>query len=162
MKRSHFIVPLDLIDLQSLVADPPQFDGTPVARGALPPSIIMERAIEALRDGRPPLWFAPFAFLRKRPRRLMGTGGFKGAPVLRRVEIGYGVAEMFRGQGVATAGVVHLLRAAFAETEVTEVYAETALGNAPSRRVVEKTGFRHLGRRDTSDDGIVDRWLKCR
>jgi len=83
--------------------------------------------------------------------------GFDG-----RVEIGYGVAEQFRGRGFATAAVRKRGRLALAAPGVVEVYAETAVGNASSRRIVEKAGFLHIGRSETKDDGIVDQWLLFR
>jgi ribosomal-protein-alanine N-acetyltransferase len=115
--------------------------------------------VGALHEGRPPVWFSPYAFIDNRLDQVVGSGGFKGFPVDGRVAIGYGVAEELRGKGLATAAVRELLQVAFSDTGVVEVYAETATDNVPSRRVVEKAGFRHLGRRATDADGIVDQWL---
>jgi len=154
------IVPLDLRQIRSLETDVSHLDGMPVAVGALPPPFVLERAIRALQEGKPPVWCAPFAFIENRLNAVVGTGGFKGSPVDGRVEIGYGVAEHHRGKGSATAAVRQLLQVAFAEPGVAEVYAETAIDNASSRRVVEKAGFRHVGQRMTADDGTVDRWLR--
>ncbi len=153
------VVPLDLPQLRSLEVDPSRLGGIPVAMGALPPLFILEAAIGALQQGRSPIWFSPFVFVEKRLDQIVGTGGFKGSPVDRRVEIGYGVAEQHRGRGFATAAVRALLQVAFSDPGVAEVYAETAAFNMPSRRVVEKVGFRHLGQRVTEGDGVVDRWL---
>ena len=111
---------------------------------------------------RPPLWFSPFAFIDDRLGQVVGAGGFKGSPVDRRVEIGYGIAVRFRRQGFATCAVRELVQVAFSGQAVAEVYAETAADNLASRRVVEKVGFRHLGQRATEADGIVDQWLKSK
>jgi ribosomal-protein-alanine N-acetyltransferase len=156
------VVLLDLAQLQALMIDPTQLDGTPVVAGALPPDFILTAAIEALAQGQPPVWYSVFAFVQARPAQVVGTGGFKGAPVDGRVDVGYGVAEAMRGRGIATSAVRELLKLAFADPDVTEVLAETAVDNRPSRRVVEKAGFRHIGRRDTAEDGLVDRWLVSR
>jgi len=156
------VVPLVLRQIESLQRDTSRLDGMPVVSGALPPRFILERAVDALRAGKPAAWFAPCAFVENRLDQVIGTGGFKGSPVDRRVEIGYGIAEPYRGRGFATAAVCELLQMAFSDPAVAEVYAETAADNASSRRVVEKAGFRHLGRRATDADGIVDRWLVSR
>lgn len=156
------VVPLGLLQLKSLAADPAHLDGMLVAIGALPPLFILEGAMAALQQGKPSVWFSPFAFIEERLNRIVGTGGFKGSPVDRRVEIGYGVAEQLRGRGFATAALRELLQVAFSEPSVVEVYAETAPDNVSSRRVVENVGFRHLGQRETDSVGIVDQWLKSK
>ena len=153
------LVPLDLRRLVALDGDPTRLDGMPVADGALPPRFILAHAMTALREGKPAIGFALYAFVDEPHGQVAGTGGFKGPPVSGRVEIGYGVAERLRGRGIATAGVRGLLRVAFSHPELTEVYAETAVDNVASRRVVEHAGFRHVGRRVTAEDGTVDRWL---
>jgi len=153
------VIPLDLRRLKSLEGDASHLDGMQVAIGALPPRFILDGAAGALYEGKPSIWFSPYAFIDNRLDQVVGTGGFKGFPVNRRVEIGYGVAEELRGKGLATAGVRVLLQIAFSDSVVVEVFAETATDNFPSRRVVEKAGFRHLGRRATDADGIVDQWL---
>jgi len=134
----------------------------PVANGALPPPFVLQAAIGALQDGKPAIWFSPFAFIENCLNQVIGSGGFKGFPVDRRVEIGYGVAAQLRRNGFATSAVRELLKVAFSEPGVVEVYAETAADNAPSRRVVEKVGFRHLGQRATEGDGTVDQWLQSK
>jgi [ribosomal protein S5]-alanine N-acetyltransferase len=156
------LVPLDLSHLAAFEADPSRFAGIPVATGALPPPILLERAARALREGLPGLWHSPFVFVDAALRQVVGSGGFKGFPVAGRVEIGYGVAAGARGRGVATEGVRGLLQAAFAEPDVATVCAETAVDNPASRRVVEKAGFRHVGQRPTDDDGVVDQWERSR
>jgi len=158
-QMSLSIVPLDLRQLKSLEVDGLHLDGTQVAIGALPPRFILEGAVGALHEGKPSVWFSPYAFIDNRLDQVVGTGGFKGSPVDRRVEIGYGVAEELRGNGLATAAVRELVRVAFLDPVVVEVYAETSTDNVASRRVVEKAGFRHLGRRRTDADGTVDQWL---
>jgi len=89
----------------------------------------------------------------------VGTGGFKGEPVAGRVEVGYGVAESHRRKGVATEAICQLVGIALQQPGVTEVYAETSVENLPSRRVVQRVGFLHIGRRMSDSDGLVDQWL---
>ena len=153
------VVPLDLRQLKSLEVDALHLDGMQVAIGALPPRFILEAAVRALHEGKPSVWFSPYAFIDNGPNQVVGCGGFKGFPVDGRVEIGYGIAEELRGKGLATSAVRELLQVAFSYPAVMEVYAEAATDNLSSRRVIEKAGFRRLGRRATDADGIVDQWL---
>jgi [ribosomal protein S5]-alanine N-acetyltransferase len=128
--------------------------------GALPPVFITSTAIKDIEAGKKTLWHSYFLFLRG--VIAVGSGGFRGAPKDGRVEIGYGVAESQRRKGVATEAANLLVNLAFEQPGVNEVFAETSVANTPSRRVVEKAGFQHIGQRDTEDDGLVDQWLITR
>ena len=156
------LVQLELPQLEALRTDPTRLNGVPVVSGALPPQFILDGAASALKEGNPPLWFSPFLFVEGSLPQAVGSGGFKGAPVNGRVEIGYGVAEEYRGRGIATKAVTELASVAFCQSNVVEVFAETAVENGPSQRVVEKAGFRHKGQRDTGEDGVVYQWLLVR
>ncbi|MEO6060887.1 MAG: GNAT family protein [Thermoflexales bacterium] len=155
------IVALTSAQLASLLADPAQLDGMPVADGAAPPECLLRVALEALR--RPaPADLALFAFISASPAQVVGSAMLKRWSEAGRVEVGYGVAESARGKGVATAAVRLLIARAFADPGVGEVYAETAVANTASRRVVEKAGFQHVGQRDSEEDGRVDQWVIAR
>lgn len=156
------LVQLELCQLEALQTDPTQLDGIPVVGGALPPRFILDGAASALKKGSLPLWSSPFLFVEGSLPRAVGSGGFKGAPVNGRVEIGYGVAEEYRGRGLATEAVSELVRLAFLQANVVAVFAETAVDNGPSQRVVEKAGFRRTGERDAGEDGVVYQWLLVR
>jgi [ribosomal protein S5]-alanine N-acetyltransferase len=132
--------------------------GLSVLDGALPPDLVLDTALHALSEGRPAFWHAPFLYIATHPAGIIGAGGFKGEPVDGCVEIGYGVAQERRGRGIATMAAVELVRIALAQPGVRTVLAETAVINLPSRRVVEKAGFRWFGQRDTESDGLVDLW----
>lgn len=155
------LLALNLLQLQALNAGAARVDALPVASGALP-CVILASATRALQEGKPPLWFSPFVFVEDVAEQVVGSGSFKGYPVSGRVELGYGVADQHQDRGIATDAVGQLLRIAFAEPDVAEVYAESSTSNQASRRVLEKTGFRHLGQRETVDDGRVDQWLVSR
>jgi len=127
--------------------------------GALPPQFVLQSAVEALREGKPSIWFAPFAFIQANPTQAAGTGGFKGYPASGRIEIGYGVAEACRSRGIATAAVKALCVLALRESGVTEVYAESAADNRASRRVLEKAMFHQIDDGETDRDGRVHRWI---
>jgi RimJ/RimL family protein N-acetyltransferase len=154
-------IPFSCAHLRALEADPSHFDDIPIVSGALPPSFLLDQALALLEAGESPLWHSPYAFVDAELQRVVGSGGFKGAPANGRVEIGYGVAGSLQGRGYATAAVTHLLAIAFLDPAVSEVYAETVVENHASRRVIQKAGFCHVGQRYTKEDGAVDQWILC-
>jgi RimJ/RimL family protein N-acetyltransferase len=157
------LVLLTQAELESLLIDPTQLDGVLVESGAAPPPAALTRMRDRIVAGTDPFWCSMWAYCAGKPDRIVGGGCFKGAPVEGRVEIGYGVADAFRGQGVATSGAEQLLDIAFSRDEVTEVLAETRADNVPSMRVLEKTGrFRRIGERDDAEDGRLVQWLARR
>ena len=123
-----------------------------------PPQFILEAALEALREGKPPIWFSPFALIQSSPTQAAGTVD-QGYPASGRIEIGYGVAETCRSRGIATAAVKELCVLGLQQSDVTEVYAESAADNWASRRVLEKAMFKQIGERETDEDGRVDQWI---
>jgi RimJ/RimL family protein N-acetyltransferase len=61
------------------------------------------------------------------------------------VEIGYGLAAPSRGQGYGSEAVLAVTEWLLSQPDVRLVQAHTLISNAPSRRVLEKAGFRYLG-----------------
>lgn len=60
-------------------------------------------------------------------------------------EIGYSIVREFRGKGIATEAVSALLDEAFEQAALTHVNAYCVPENAPSRRLLERLGFRFEG-----------------
>ena len=58
-----------------------------------------------------------------------------------RVEIGYGLAAPFRGQGIGTEAVRALVDWLVTQPDVRVVTASVEVGNEPSRRLLERLGF---------------------
>ncbi len=85
-------------------------------------------------------WYALWMIVRKDGSHI-GNLSFKGVPEDGIVELGYGIAEEYRGLGYATEAVETILAWAFDQPGVTSVAAETEQDNAASRRVLEKCGF---------------------
>lgn len=87
---------------------------------------------------------APVMFLVRRhdDGLVVGDCGTRGGPDSDgAVEIGYGLAPAARGAGLATDAVRALLGWLRTQPGVTAVRAEVELGNAPSRRLLERLGF---------------------
>lgn len=90
---------------------------------------------------------------------LVGSCGFKGPPDdAGMVEIGYEVAEIWRGQGLATEIARCLVGLAFADTEVKKVQAHTLAEVNPSTRVLTKNNFWRVGEVEDSDEGAIWKW----
>ncbi|KAL4778299.1 GNAT domain-containing protein [Aspergillus varians] len=61
-----------------------------------------------------------------------------------RSETGYRLLREFWGKGYATEGSKELIRHAFQDLGLTEVFGETMTVNAPSRKVMAKCGLKHV------------------
>jgi ribosomal-protein-alanine N-acetyltransferase len=77
-------------------------------------------------------------------------------------ELGWWLAEAHWGRGITTRVAAALVERAFANPEITRVYAPIHAGNMRSMRVAEKSGFRLEGVQPQSaikDCRVVDRWV---
>ena len=74
------------------------------------------------------------------------VGAFLGSDVYRKsAEIGYWLAEPFRGRGIMPGAVIRICRESLDAFDIVRLYAEPFARNAASRRVLEKAGFRLEG-----------------
>jgi len=84
---------------------------------------------------------------------IVGGVGFHSEPDgAATVEVGYGIAQEFRGQGIATAALLALLHMA-QENGAARAVAGTDPDNIPSQRVLQKAGFSR-----TEDQDAELRW----
>jgi RimJ/RimL family protein N-acetyltransferase len=90
----------------------------------------------AARPGQEPPWLVLVDGV------VVGDCGTVGPPADGGVEIGYGLAEPFRGRGLGTEVVRLLAELLLARPDVTRLTADVPLANVPSHRVLEKNGFR--------------------
>jgi RimJ/RimL family protein N-acetyltransferase len=72
---------------------------------------------------------------------VVGDCGTVGPPEDGSVEIGYGLAQPYRGRGIGTEVVRQLAELLLARPGVRRLTAEVLLENVPSHRVLEKNGF---------------------
>jgi ribosomal-protein-alanine N-acetyltransferase len=141
------------IEVRILLGSPSEFNGTKVRDGSLPPAFLLEAAIAASEDK----WMMPRLFYDEHVGEIVGSGGYKSAPIGRKIEIGYGIAPDCRGRGFATAGVRLLVAEAFATGCVDEIVAETTEDNVASQKVLSHAGFGHYGKAN-SDEGPLILW----
>lgn len=126
--------------------------------GALPVSAsgVLE-ATSALYDsvGFEPPWICYIAVASE---RVVGTCGFKSAPIHRRVEIAYFTFQEFEGKGVATQMARQLIAIARDAAPGVVVVAQTLPARNASHRVLEKLGFGCMGVVTHPEDGEVLEW----
>ncbi len=85
---------------------------------------------------------------------LVGTAGYKGPPdATGTVEIGYSLVETYHRRGIGSALVRELVCAALVDEQVQRITAETPLGFAASRGLLEKCGFRQVGQKTDPGEG---------
>jgi RimJ/RimL family protein N-acetyltransferase len=111
------------------------------------------------RSTAPDPWRHGFFVVQRDMKTVLGTAGFKGPPDGDgMVEIAYGIAPGFQGQGYATEAAAGLVDFAFATAGVRLVRAHTRAEPNASTRVLLKNGFHHCGMVIDPDDGPVWRW----
>jgi RimJ/RimL family protein N-acetyltransferase len=95
------------------------------------------------------LWGDRLVIAREGERRILGSVVFHGHPGEDGdAEIGYGVDEAVRGQGIATEATSACVAWALRQPAVLSVSATTHPLNRASIRVLEKVGMRRTGSRD--------------
>jgi RimJ/RimL family protein N-acetyltransferase len=101
-------------------------------------------------------WWLYYFALKQAPgmaELAIGCGGYKGPPRAGEVEIGYSIVREYRRRGYASEAAEGLVRHAFGYDDVARVSAETLPGLTPSIGVLEKCGFRYVGR--GSEAGVI-------
>ena len=110
----------------------------------------------------PDPWILGFAVIHRDDDRVIGSAAFKGAPDSDGVvEIAYGIAPSYQGQGYATEAAKALVEFALERVDVTSIRAHTKPENNASGRVLAKNGFHQLGEVDDPEDGLVWRWERA-
>ena len=89
---------------------------------------------------------------------LVGNCGYKGPPLNGVVEIGYEVAESYRGNGFATEMAKALIDYAYSFPEVTMIIAHTLPFENHSVSVLRKCGFEYAGAIEDPEDGLIWKW----
>ena len=93
---------------------------------------------------------------------LIGSCGFKGAPVDGKVEIGYEVTELYRNKGYATEILNLLTELAFNDKEVKTIIGQTLTNNLPSIKVLEKCNFKFIREFNDLEEGQISEYEKKR
>ncbi len=92
------------------------------------------------------IWYAVWNIeLKNSPGAVVGDLSFKGLEADGTAEIGYGLAEAYRGRGYMTEAVKTVCRWALSQKGVKRIEAETEPGNTASQKVLYSSGFRPTG-----------------
>jgi [ribosomal protein S5]-alanine N-acetyltransferase len=140
----------------------------PIQRGGVIPEGIGQLPAEALgvliatselyeSAGYEPPWICYVAVASD---KVVGTCGFKAAPIQGRIEIAYFTFPGYEGKGIATQMARQLVLMARDADPDLVVAAQTLPERNASHRVLEKLGFRAVGSLEHPEDGPVLEWHK--
>jgi ribosomal-protein-alanine N-acetyltransferase len=104
------------------------------------------------------LWNDGFSVMHAEDNMMIGAAGYKGPPVDGMVEIAYGIAPAYQGQGYATEAAQALVDYAIKSGQVSMLRAHTLPEVNASGGVLRKCGFKHVGEVIDPEDGLVWRW----
>lgn len=122
------------------------------------PEVLPMMLTEAQNNPIDPEWRS-YLFIHPDDKALIGMGGFKGKPDAKgMVEIGYGVATAYRGQGYATESAQEFIQFAFQHDQVQRVWAHTLAEENPSCQVLRKCGLKIIAEMNDPEDGQLWRW----
>jgi ribosomal-protein-alanine N-acetyltransferase len=124
-------------------AFPEAWPGSDLVARAFPYAIDAIRAAPEVR-----LWGDTLMLTRDASPRVVGSVVFHGLPADGVAEVGYGVEEASRGQGLASEGTLAVVEWALAQPGIVAVQATTFTWHAASLRVIHKLGMTRVGARD--------------
>lgn len=162
--------PCSAAHLLALLEQPERFEqvaGLPAAAGLremFTSNDVSPHWLAALRvsPGLDP-WRHGFFLVHRGIGAVIGSAGFKGPPdSTGTVEIAYGIAPSFEGQGYATEAAAALVAYAFDTPRVAVIRAHTLPTANASTRVLAKCGFGQVGTVVDPEDGTVWRWERTR
>jgi ribosomal-protein-alanine N-acetyltransferase len=115
----------------------------------------IEYVLERMRQGpEQEGWWLHFVVLTNASRIVVGSAGYKGPPEKDgTVEVGYGIVDDHQRRGYASEATRGLLAHAFARPAVKRVIAETFPEMTASIGVLNRCGFRYIGR--GSEPGVL-------
>jgi RimJ/RimL family protein N-acetyltransferase len=144
------LLQLDAVQARNLLegraeVERPWLAGYPI-EGTLVAAEAFLRTVDAGIDPGP---YGMYQLIRQCDSLVLGDIGFHAPPdSAGSVTVGYGLAAQARGQGYATEALKAIIDWALSQPNVRWVEADTAHGNVPSQRVMERAGMRFIGRND--------------
>lgn len=102
--------------------------------------------------------FAPASWLIVEAGEVVGLCSVTRPPSDGVIDIGYGIAPSRQGRGFAGRAMAEIVEWARQTPGVTALTAETSTGNAPSQRVLARSGFVQVGERVDAEDGQLICW----
>jgi RimJ/RimL family protein N-acetyltransferase len=156
------LLPLDRTDWEAVAADPEAFARErQLSLGAAPEllRVIAAQTVSLLdQTGAAAAPWSGYLAV-SNDRVVVGTCGFKAPPDRNGVvEIAYFTFPNFEGKGYASAMAADLVKRGEREVIVHRIQAHTLPERNASTRILEKTGFAHVGEVVDPEDGPVWRW----
>jgi RimJ/RimL family protein N-acetyltransferase len=150
------LVPVTLEAIEAVIAgDKPRAEREVGAAfpAAWPNEDLIARAfpvsIDAIRaDPVTRLWGDTLIISREGPRRVVGSVVFHGKPVDGVAEVGYGIEDGSRGQGLAVEATNACVAWALEQAGITAVHATTFPWHAASLGVIRRLGMTQIGSRE--------------
>lgn len=90
---------------------------------------------------------------------LVGSAGFKGAPVNGTIEIAYGTFEGFQNQGIGTEICRQLVKLSLKTDPTVKITARTLENDGYSAKILTKNHFTSAGTVIDPEDGEVWEWV---
>ena len=104
-------------------------------------------------------WLTYWLMIEKTNKEAVGMIGFKHFPVNGIVEVGFGMAKLFEGQGYMTEALNGLVQWAFSHKDCAKIIANTQKWNIASQRVLEKNRFKYIKMLDEILDYELEKTL---
>ena len=142
---------MELIPIKEKFEENEAFANNPLCREILSMTIEFYK-----RVGFTPPWIGYFA---KENGKLVGSAGFKGAPVNGTIEIAYGTFEQFRKQGIGAEICKQLVLLSLKTDASLKITARTLPQQNFSTKILEKNNFQCIGVVSDPEDGEVWEWV---
>lgn len=141
---------MEFLPIRQFMNENPEFAANPDCSETLQMSVDYYSVI-----GYNPPWICYYA---KRDGKLVGSAGYKGAPVSNKIEIAYGTFEAERGRGIGAEICRQLVKLALQTNPQLIITARTLPEHNFSTRILQKNNFHLLGPVWDKDDGEVWEW----
>jgi len=139
-----------LIPIKETIEENEQFVNIPDCQESIHMSVDFYKKV-----GFNPPWIGYYV---KKGDQLIGLAGFKGQPVVGKVEIAYGTFERFRQKGLGTEICQLMVELSIKTDPSVVITARTLPDKNYSTRILEKNGFELLGTVIDKEDGEVWEW----
>ncbi len=102
-----------------------------------------------------PPWICYYASINN---QLVGSAGYKGAPINGSIEIAYGTFEPFRKQGISYQIAKALVEKALTHNPQLRITACTLAEENYSTKILRKNSFRRMRELQDPEDGLIWEW----
>lgn len=102
---------------------------------------------ESLEKDKIPSGFEAWMIVKKDNMQVIGDIGFHGKPDEKgEAEVGYGLVESERGNGIGFEALKAIIEWAFSQKSVNVIKADCLIANKSSARILEKVGMKEINR----------------